>query len=189
MRTRLGPREPARRVEAEGLRWDDRAQGRLHVAYGTGAQRTDPVGAQLVEQGRRPGQRVEAARGDADDLAAGVGGVVGAFGVAQGLQAVDGLAGRLLGDAEPPPDLARGRPAGPDGLEREAVGGPQVRVSLVGQLGVEAVDEGAEPAEEEQGSSYPGVGTPASSPLREPTTWFTFLSSTTLSILRGAGPQ
>jgi hypothetical protein len=70
--------------------------------------------------------------------------------VAEFLEAVDRLARRLLGDAEPAASLGGGGSAQADGLQREAVGGTQVGMTATGQLGVQLVDDRPEPAEQQQ---------------------------------------
>jgi hypothetical protein len=109
---------------------------------------------------RRPGARRPAQRARASSkaraervrasAAAGVGRVGGALEVAQALQAVDGLARGLLGDAQAAAELDGGGAVRADGLEDEAVPGAQVGVALAGELGVHLVDEGAEGHEQPQ---------------------------------------
>ena len=57
--------------------------------------------------------------GEPDQLAAGVAGIGGAFGVPKLLQPVDRLAGGLFGDAKQAAHLAGGRPVQADRLHRE----------------------------------------------------------------------
>src|SRR5215471_17787680 len=100
--------EPLRHVEAEPAERDHRAQVSLECGQPLGAQLAGPLRAQVLEDRRRPGECVDAARGEPDQFAAGVAGVGGAFGIAKLLQPVDRLAGGLLGDAEQAAHLAGG---------------------------------------------------------------------------------
>jgi hypothetical protein len=72
------------------------------------------------------------------------------------LQALDRLARRLLGDAQPPADLARRGTAEPDGLHREPVRRAHVLVPPAGQLAVQLVDDRPETAEQQQRQLVPG---------------------------------
>src|SRR4051812_38811571 len=67
--SRQGPRstaQPAGRVETEGLRGHGGAQRGFEFAQPVAAQRVGPTRPQLVEDGRRPGECVEAVRGEPD---------------------------------------------------------------------------------------------------------------------------
>jgi hypothetical protein len=97
-------------------------------------------------------------RGDADQLAPPVRCVAGLFHVTEVGQAVDGLARGLFGDAQAVAGLGGGGAIQPDGLQREAVRRAQVRVAAAGQLGVQLVDDRAEPAEQEQRQLEPECG-------------------------------
>ena len=116
-----------------------------------------PAVPELVEHDRGAAQPVQPAVGQPDQLAPGVGGVVGAFQVAERDQPVDGLARRLLGDAEALAQLGGGGAVDADGLEDEAVHRAQVGVALPGQLGVQVVDERTEAGEQEQGECEAGA--------------------------------
>jgi hypothetical protein len=107
--------------------------------------------AQVLEDRRRPGQRVDAERGEPDQLTAAVRGVGGALGVAELLQPVDGFPGGLLGDAQQAAHLAGRRPIQADRLHGEPVGRSHAGVALDGQFGVQCVDERPEPGEQQQG--------------------------------------
>ncbi|CAM5723065.1 hypothetical protein SCALM49S_01890 [Streptomyces californicus] len=105
----------------------------------------------LVEALGRADQQVDAVRGEADQGAPAVGGVRGTLDVAEPFQLLDRLPRRLLGDAEPSPDLPDGRAVTPHGLEGEAVRGAGLGVPVLGQIPVQGVDDRTEPREEQQG--------------------------------------
>ena len=96
------------------------------------------------------------AGGEADEATPRVGGVRRALDVALRLESGDGLGGGLLTDPEPSPELGRGDAVGADGLQREAVCGAGVGVPLVCQLGVQLVDKGLKPQEQQQRQGEPG---------------------------------
>jgi hypothetical protein len=68
--------------------------------------------------------------------------------IAELFEPVDRLARGLLGDPQPASGLGGGGPVQADGLQGKAVRGAQVRVPAAGQLGVQLVDDRAEPAEQ-----------------------------------------
>ena len=92
----------------------------------SGPRRPGLPGADVIEDRRRHGQCVKAARSDADQLAPPVGVVIGLGYVAELGQAVDALARGLLGDAQPAGGLGGGGAVQPDGLQGQAVGRAQV---------------------------------------------------------------
>jgi EmrB/QacA subfamily drug resistance transporter len=148
--------EPARDVQPERLAGDHRPQAGLQLIDAPATEGGRPPGVDVLEDHRGQRQRLDPAGGEADELAAAVGGIAGPRRIAGRLQALDGLAGRLLGDAQPPADLAGGRPPRPDGLHREAVRGAHVRVAAPAQLGVQLIDDRPEPAEQQQRQLVPG---------------------------------
>jgi hypothetical protein len=66
------------------------------------------------------------------------------------LEARDGLAGGLLGDAEARGEFDGGGALGADGLEDEAVHGAHIGVAVAGEVGVGGIDDVAEGGEEPQ---------------------------------------
>ena len=136
---------------------DHRAQVGLERGQPLWSQAAGPLRAQVVEDRRRPGQRVDAERGEPDQLAAAVPGVGGTLGVAELLQPVDGLPGGLFGDPQQAAHLAGRRPVQADRLHREPVGRAHAGVALRGQFGVQGVDERPEPGEQQQGQLEPGA--------------------------------
>jgi tetratricopeptide (TPR) repeat protein len=142
--------EPAGDVEAEEFAGGHGAQVGVEGGEAVLADGLGPAGLDGVEQARGPVEDVDASAGEADDLAAGVAGVGGAFDVALAFEARDGLAGGLLGDAEAGGELDGGGAADADGLEDEAVHGPDAGVALAGELLVDFVDDAAEGREEPQ---------------------------------------
>jgi len=111
----------------------------------------------VLEGGRRQRQGLGAAGGEPDELAAAVGGLPAALGVAELGEPVDGLARGLLGNAEAPPDVRRRGAEGADGLHREPVRGPQLRVPAGRELLVRLVDHRAERGEQQQRELVPGA--------------------------------
>src|SRR5215469_8631477 len=109
--------EPAGDVEPPRVPRRYQAEVGFQRAQPLGPQDLGPPGAQVVEDARRKRQSVDGPFGEPHDLAPRVARIGPAFGVAELLERVDGLARGLLGDAQPPPKLRRGGSARADGLE------------------------------------------------------------------------
>src|SRR6266480_1556411 len=142
--------EPARDVEPELLARHHGPQPGFQIGQAAGPQRARPPGPDVLEDHRGQGQHLDAARGEAGQLAPPVGVVAGAVHVAELLEPVDRLARGLLGDAEPAPRLGGRGPAQPDRLQREAVRRAHIGMAAARQFSVQFVDDRAEAAEQQQ---------------------------------------
>lgn len=142
--------EPAGCVELEEFAGGEGAQVLVEGGEPVLAEGFGPPGLDGVEQSGRAVEDVHALAGEAYDFAAGVARVGGAFDVALLLEAGDGLAGGLLADAQAGAEFDGGGAVDADGLEHEAVHGPDAGVAFAGEFGVDLVDDGAEGREEPQ---------------------------------------
>lgn len=155
----LRPAEPAGRVDPDpsGVGTQEGTQGPFQTDEPTLPHLGDPAVPQLAEDPPRPDEAVVAGRGQGDHLAPPVPRVGGAVDVAELLEPGDGAGRGLLGHAEGVGEGARARRPPSDGLEGEPVGGADVRVALGGQPGVEVVDQGPEPGQQEEGQFGAGM--------------------------------
>ena len=149
--------EPPGRVQAECVGRGEGAQVVLEPGEVCAPDPLGPLLPQLAEDHSGAGQAVVGAGGQPDRGPAGVGRVRGPFDVAQPLEPVDRLAGGLLRDPEPAPQLRRGGTSGPIACSTNPCSGRTSGCPCRASSSCSSSTRSRNPSSSRRASSWPGI--------------------------------